>query len=79
MSQVAKELTVAGSPEDKMARHAALAKDAFESALANLRELSGIAQKANTQATDLISKRVVENLEEVKAALTPKVAATAKK
>src|SRR3546814_10886251 len=40
MSLVAKELTVTGSPEDKMARHAALAKDAFETAVANLRELS---------------------------------------
>ncbi len=77
LSQVAKELTVAGSPEDKMARQAALAKDAFETALANIREISGIAQKANSQAADLISKRVVENLEEVQSALTPKVVATA--
>ena len=71
LSQVAKELATVGSPEDKIARQAALAKDAFETAIANLRELSGIAQKANTQAVDLISKRVVENLEEVKSALAP--------
>ena len=79
LSLVAKELTAAGTPEDKMARNAALAQDAFEMAVANLRELSGIAQKANTQAVDLISKRVVENLEEVKSALAPKAATTAKK
>lgn len=78
LSQVAKEMTAAGTPEDKMARHAALAKDAFETAVANLRELTGIAQKANTQAVDLISKRVVENLEEVKSALAPKAAAAKK-
>ena len=71
LSQVARELTAVGSPEDKIARHAALTKDAFETAVANLRELSGIAQKANTEAVDLISKRVVENLEEVKSALAP--------
>lgn len=75
LSHVAKEFTVAGTPEDKLARHAALAKEAFESAIANLRELSGIAQKANSEAVDLISKRVVENLEEVKSALSPKTAA----
>lgn len=74
-SVAAKELTAAGSPEDKVARHAALAQESFEAAIANLRELSGIAQKANTQAVDLISKRVVENLEEVKTALAPKAAA----
>ena len=75
LSQVAKELTAAGTPEDKMARQAALAKEAFENAVASLRELSGIAQKANAEAVDQISKRVVENLEEVKTALAPKSAA----
>lgn len=79
LSQAAKELTVAGSPEDKIARQATLTKEAFETAVANLRELSGIAQKANSQAIDLISKRVVENLDEVKTALAPKVVATGKK
>lgn len=75
LSLVTKELTTAGTPEDKVARHVALAKDAFETAVANLRELSTIAQKANTEAIDLISKRVVENIEEVKSALAPKTAA----
>ena len=79
LSQVAKEFTVAGTPEDKLARQTALAKDAFEAAVANLRELSGIAQKANSEAVDLLSKRVVENLDEVKSAFAPKPAATAKK
>ncbi len=79
LSQAARELTAVGSPEDKMVRHAALAKDAFETAVANLRELSGIAQKANTEAVDLISKRVVENFEEVKSALAPKAVATVSK
>lgn len=75
LSLVAKELATVGTPEDKIARHVAIARDAFETAVANLRELSTIAQKANTEAVDLISKRVVENIEEVKSALAPKVAA----
>ena len=79
LSDVAKEFTATGTPEDKLARQAALAKEAFETALANLRELSGIAQKANSQAVDLISKRVVENFDEVKTALAPKTVAAAGK
>lgn len=78
LSQVAKEMTAAGTPEDKMARQAAIAKETFESAVANLRELSGIAQKANAEAVELISKRVAENLEEVKSALAPTKAAAKK-
>jgi len=75
MSQAAKDLTSTGTPEDKLARQVALAKEAFETAVANLRELTGIAQKANSQAVDLISKRVVENFDEVTSALAPKTAA----
>jgi phasin family protein len=78
LSVVAKELTVAGTPEDKFARQAALAKESFEAAVANLRELTGIAQKANSQAVDLLSKRVVENLDEVKSAFAPKAVAAKK-
>lgn len=78
LSQVTKEFTAAGTPEDKLARQAALAKDSFETAVANLRELTGIAQKANSQAVDLLSKRVVENLDEVKSAFAPKAAAARK-
>jgi phasin family protein len=74
LSQVAKEFAAAGTPEDKIARQAALAKDAYEAALANVRELAGIAQKANSEAVDLLSKRVVENLDEVKSAFSQKVA-----
>jgi phasin family protein len=78
LSQVAKEMTAAGTPEDKLGRQAALAKEAFETAVANLRELSGIAQKANSEAVDLLSKRVVENLDEVKSVFAPKAAAAKK-
>src|SRR5690606_37739459 len=75
LSAAAKELTAAGSTEDKVARQATLAKESFEAAIAHLRELASIAQKANTRAVDVISKRVVENIEEVQAALAPKAAA----
>jgi len=73
MSKASKEFTAAGSAEDKLAKQAELAKSAFETALANARELSEIAQKAGEEAVSVISKRVVDNFDEVKTALQHKV------
>jgi phasin family protein len=75
LSSVSKEFTAAGSAEDKFLKQTELAKTAFETALANVRELSGLVQKASDEAVSVISKRVVDNFEEVKSALQPKVAA----
>src|SRR5262249_4319601 len=73
LSKASKEFTAAGSAEDKLAKQAELAKSAFETALANARELSEIAQKASEEAVSVISKRVVDNFDEVKTALQHKV------
>jgi phasin family protein len=74
LSSVSKEFTAAGTAEDKFVKQAELAKSAFENALANVRELSGLVQKASDEAVSVISKRVVDNFDEVKTALQPKVA-----
>lgn len=80
MQKVAKEFVGAGSTEDKMVKQANVAKDAFESAVANAHELAGLVQKSNAETFEVIRKRVVENFDEVKAALEPKhVAHPAKK
>ncbi|MCF4164849.1 TIGR01841 family phasin [Zavarzinia compransoris] len=42
-------------------------KKAFEAALANMRELAEMTSKANSEAFDVIQKRVTESIEEVKA------------
>jgi phasin family protein len=75
LSKVSKELAATGSAEDKFIRQTELAKAAFETALANVRELSGMVQKASEEAVSVISKRVVDNFDEVKSALQHKVAA----
>lgn len=75
LSSVSKEFTAAGSPEDKLLKQTELAKSAFETALANVRELSGLVQKASDEAVSVISKRVVDNFDEMKTALQPKAAA----
>jgi phasin family protein len=75
LSAVSKEFTAAGSAEDKLVKQTDLAKSAFETALANVRELAGLVQKTSDEAVSVISKRVVDNFDEVKSALQPKVAA----
>ncbi|HEY2890289.1 MAG TPA: phasin family protein [Dongiaceae bacterium] len=74
MQKVAKEFVGAGSTEDKMVKQANVAKDAFETAVANAHELAGLVQKSNAETFEVIRKRVVENFDEVKAAFEPKVA-----
>ena len=63
---VAKELTGVGTPQDKAIRNTELAKTVFERALANARELSEIITKSNSEACDLLNKRFVAILDEVK-------------
>ena len=70
LTKITRELTAAGSPEDKLAKQTQLAKEAFENALGHVRELTGLVQKSSSQAVDVLSKRVADNLDEVKAALT---------
>jgi len=70
LTKITRELTAAGSPEDKLAKQTQLAKQAFENALGHVRELTGLVQKSSSQAVDVLSKRVADNLDEVKAALT---------
>lgn len=69
------ELNAAGTPQDKIVKQAELAKEAYEAALANLRELSEMASKSNGEAADLISSRVSESFGE----FTGEVKKTAKK
>jgi phasin family protein len=65
-SSVAKELVEAGTPQDKAIRQTELAKDAFERALSNSRELSEIIAKSNSEAFELLNKRFAQVLDEIK-------------
>ncbi len=67
--KVTKELTAAGTPEDKFAKQADLAKSAFEDALENVRETLETLQKSQSEAVDVLSKRVVASFDEIKSAV----------
>lgn len=69
------EMNAAGTPQDKILKQAELAKEAYEAALANLRELTEMASKSNGEAADLLSSRVSESFGE----FTSEIKKTAKK
>lgn len=68
-SLAGRELSGSGSPQEKVARQTEIAKEAFEKALANARELSEIVTKANGEAVDLLNKRFTAMLDEFKEAV----------
>jgi len=64
-----KDLMATGAPEAKIAQQTDLVKSAFEKALANLRELTEMVAKSNTEAADVLTKRIGESLTELKTSL----------
>ncbi|WP_448208101.1 phasin family protein [Azospirillum sp. sgz302134] len=68
-SNYVNQVVAAGTPEEKASKQAELVKIAFEKALANMKELSELVAKSNTEAAEVLSKRVSESLDEVKTAL----------
>lgn len=67
--KVAKELVEPASAEEKLVKQAELTKAGFEQAVANVREITDLVQKSNTEVASLIQGRFVAQIDEVKAAL----------
>ncbi|MGB0410433.1 MAG: phasin family protein [Pikeienuella sp.] len=63
-AQVA-ELSASGSPTDAAAKQADLSKKAYETALANVNELTEAAQKANAEAFEIVKARVEASVKEL--------------
>ncbi len=69
MTQTSKSfetLAEAGSPSEVVAKQAELAKEAFEKALGDMRELAEMVTKAQQGAIDTMSGRISQTLDEVK-------------
>jgi phasin family protein len=58
-------LQPAASPAASMAKQAEYSKQAIEKGLSNVREITELATKANTEAFNVINKRVTQGLAEV--------------
>lgn len=67
-SKVAKELAEPASAEEKLVKQAEIAKAGFEQAISNVREITGLVQKSNSEVAELIQGRVAAQIDEVKAA-----------
>ena len=55
-----------GSAEDRFAKQAEYSKHAIEKGLSNAKELTELVTKANTEAFNVLNKRVTESLDEVR-------------
>src|SRR5580765_7484159 len=61
-----KDMMSAQSPEAGAAKQAELGQQAFQKALANMRELAEMATQSQTQAWAVVNRRFHESLEELK-------------
>jgi phasin family protein len=68
-STVMREMMATGAPEQKIAQQTDLVKAAFEKALANLREMTEMVAKSNSEAADVLTKRIGESLTELKSSV----------
>jgi phasin family protein len=64
-STLFRDLVQPSAPEDRFAKNAEIAKQAFEKSLANARELAEMFTKANSEAFEVITRRFTESLEEM--------------
>ncbi|EWY40451.1 phasin [Skermanella stibiiresistens SB22] len=58
--------------EETLVKQTDLVKAAYEKNIANARELQDIVSKVTTEASDILSRRVVASLDEIKAVAQPK-------
>jgi len=65
-STMLSQLTSAGTPEEKVARQVEMMKQAYETSLANAREIQGLVSKSNEEAIDVLSTCVCDTLDEIK-------------
>ena len=67
MTEAMRALSANEPPQAKAARQADLLKQAYEHAVANMKELHDLMQKSHDEAMGLLNKRFAEALDEVKA------------
>lgn len=72
LSETLKDLATASTPSTRAAKQADLLKQAYESAVANTRELGDLIQKSNTEAMNKLNTRFSEAMSEMKSLLGKK-------
>jgi phasin family protein len=67
MEQAVRAVASDEAPKDKAAKQAELLKEAYQHAVANMKDLSDLIQKSSAEAIGLLNKRFSEGMDEVKA------------
>ena len=67
MTEAMKALAAPDAPQAKAARQAELLKQAYQRAVAHMKELSDLIQQSNAEALALLNNRFAEAMDEVKA------------
>ena len=65
VSEAAKEIASVESPQDFTSKEAELAREAFERALKNMRELAELVGKSNSETFEVMNNRFNESLKEL--------------
>lgn len=66
LTDTMRQLTTAESPQARAARQAELLKEAYERAVANMKELADLITRSNAEAVQLLNNRFTEAMDEVK-------------
>ncbi len=66
LGETLKELTTSTNPSSRAAKHADLLRQAFETSVANSRELGDLIQKSNNEALSKLNGRFSEAMTEMK-------------
>lgn len=69
MASISQDMLHATSPQERVAKQTELAKDTYGQILANMKELSEMLTKSQTEAFDVINKRVNESLDDFRKAV----------
>ena len=67
MTETLRGMSSTESPQARAARQADLVKQAYEKAVANMRELADLIQRSNGEALGMLNQRFAEAMDEVKA------------
>lgn len=69
MSEGMAALSSAGAPQERAAKQAELLRRAYERAVNNARELGEMIQRSNGEAVDILNRRFMEAMDEVRTAM----------
>ena len=69
MSEAVALLSTPDSPPQRAAKYAELVRSAYERAVSNAKELSELIQRANGEAVEILNRRFMEAMEEMRAVM----------